>query len=77
VADDAPAAVVLVSASDEPAPCNACARAPRCAAEHLACSQFVAYTEHRPRWQVLPRVAADREKYERVLGKAKPPQRAA
>jgi hypothetical protein len=50
-----------------PAPCASCARAPRCAAELLACSAFVAYTERRPHWQVLPRVDASHERYLSVM----------
>jgi hypothetical protein len=50
-----------------PAPCASCARAPRCAAELLVCSAFVAYTERRPHWQILPRVDASHERYIAVM----------
>ncbi|MFZ1905204.1 MAG: hypothetical protein WAU56_07415 [Steroidobacteraceae bacterium] len=49
------------------APCDHCARAVRCATEHLACSAFVAVAEGRRHWNVLPRADANRERYERVL----------
>jgi hypothetical protein len=71
------ARAAAVSAADlspapllEPAPCDGCARARRCAAELLACSAFAAFTQGRvaPYWHVLPRVDATRERYERLYG---------
>ena len=51
----------------EATPCDGCVRAPRCAAEHLACSAFAAFLDGRP-WQAAPRVDASRERYERLFG---------
>jgi hypothetical protein len=51
-----------------PAPCASCARAPRCATELLVCSAFVAYTERRSHWQVLPRVDASHQRYLALMG---------
>jgi hypothetical protein len=53
--------------SDSP-PCDFCHRAPRCAAEQLACTAFERF-EAGLRWQIAPRVDATRERYERIFRK--------
>jgi hypothetical protein len=66
---------MIVASSEEPqespltdsCPCDACARAPRCAALKLACSAYAAFHGSRP-WELLPRVDASHQLYTRLLG---------
>jgi hypothetical protein len=50
----------------EPSPCDDCARAQRCAAEHLCCSAFATFLYGND-WRFRPRVDATRARYETLL----------
>jgi hypothetical protein len=53
---------------EEPAPCDGCARAARCAAEQLACTAFERFNAGL-RWQISPRCDASRERFDRIFGR--------
>lgn len=49
------------------APCDFCPKAPRCAAEQLACTAFERFNAGL-RWAIVPRVDASRERFVRIFG---------
>ena len=50
----------------EPAPCDACPRSARCAAEQLACTAFERFNAGL-RWKLSPRTDASRQAFERIF----------
>lgn len=50
----------------EPAPCDSCLRAPRCASERLACTAFARFNNG-ARWQAAPRTDANHERYMQIF----------
>lgn len=51
----------------EPAPCDNCLRASRCAAESLACTAFLKFN-NAERWEAAPRTDASHERFVRIFG---------
>lgn len=41
----------VIGSLDEPAPCDSCRFSERCAAEQLACDQYVMFYHARPEWR--------------------------
>jgi hypothetical protein len=54
----------------EPAPCDRCPHAPRCAVEELACSGFGQFIAGRS-WAQAPRTDASHERFVALLGEAR------
>jgi hypothetical protein len=50
----------------EPAPCDGCGRAARCAAEQLACTAFERF-DAGLRWEISPRNDATRQRFARIF----------